>query len=117
MAVTRLSAATSVLSAVAVGALLSGCSASVKVEKPEAKMSAEKVADLTAEKLAATYKQPKPDVTCPEDLAAKVGTTSRCTLTAEDGSSVGVTVKVTSVEGTKMNFDIQVDDTVSPAPS
>lgn len=117
MAVTRLSAAASLLSAVAVGALLTGCSASVNVEKPSLKMSADKVANLVAEKLAATTGQPKPNVTCPEDLPAKVGTTSRCTITAENGDTAGVTVKVTSVEGTNMNFDFKVDDTASPAPS
>ncbi|SDN12073.1 protein of unknown function [Streptomyces sp. cf386] len=117
MAVPRLSAAASILSAVAVSALLAGCSASVNVEKPELKMSAEKLADLVAEKLAATMNQPKPNVTCPDDVSAKVGTTTRCKLTADDGSSLGVTVTVTSVEGTKMNFDIQADETASPAPS
>ncbi|WP_031478162.1 DUF4333 domain-containing protein [Streptomyces bicolor] len=117
MAVPRLSAATSILSAVAVGALLTGCSASVKVEKPELKMSAEKLADLVAEKLAATANQPKPDVTCPEAVPAKVGTTTRCKLTAGDGSTLGVTATVSSVEGTKMNFDIQADETPTPAPN
>ncbi|MFI6014991.1 DUF4333 domain-containing protein [Streptomyces sp. NPDC051243] len=117
MAVPRLSAATSILSAVAVGALLAGCSASVNVEKTEPKMSAEKLANLVAEKLASTANQPKPDVTCPEDVPAKVGTTTRCTLTADDGTSLGVTATVSSVEGTKMNFDIQADETPTPAPN
>ncbi|MCL8015840.1 DUF4333 domain-containing protein [Streptomyces sp. AS02] len=117
MAVPRLFAATSILSAVAVGTLLTGCSASVNVEKPELKMSAEKLANLVAEKLAATANQPKPDVTCPEDVPAKVGTTTRCKLTADDGTTLGVTATVSSVEGTKMNFDIQADETPTPAPS
>ncbi len=46
-----------------------------------------------------------------------MGTTTRCTLTAKDGSTLGVSVKVTSVEGDKINFDIKADDTASPAPN
>jgi hypothetical protein len=52
----------------------------------------------------------RPDVTCPEDLAAEVGAETRCTLTAEGlEGEYGVTVKVTSVEGDTANFDVQVD--------
>ena len=52
----------------------------------------------------------RPDVSCPEDLEAKVGATTRCTLTADglDGT-YGVTVEVTKVEGDKASFDVQVD--------
>ncbi|QDP97158.1 DUF4333 domain-containing protein [Microlunatus elymi] len=52
------------------------------------------------------------DVTCPGDLQGKVGTTMRCTLTAGD-SKYGVNVKVTSVEGNKVLFNIKVDDQAS----
>ncbi|OEU86567.1 hypothetical protein DB35_22905 [Streptomyces abyssalis] len=90
------------LAAAAAGALLVGCSS-------EAKMPKDKVADTVAEKLAAQTGQPKPDVTCPEDLVGKVGTSMRCKLTASDGSSLGVTVKVTSVDGDKINYDIKAD--------
>lgn len=117
MAITRLSATASILSTVAVSALLAGCSASVNVEKPELRMSAGKVADLVAEKLAATTGQPKPNVTCPEDVPAEVGKVTRCKLTADDGSTLGVKVTVTSVKGTKMNFDIEADDKVTPPPN
>ena len=115
MAAARLSAATWAISAVAVGALLVGCSASVNVGKSEPKLSADKLAATVAEKLAATTGQPKPNITCPEALTGKVGNTTRCTLKANDGSTLGVTVKVSSVEGGKINFDIKVDDTASPA--
>ena len=70
------------LAAAAAGALLVGCSSE------EAKLPKDKVANTVAEKLAAQTGQPKPDVTCPKDLAGKVGTTMRCKLTASDGSSV-----------------------------
>ncbi|MFD4690383.1 DUF4333 domain-containing protein [Streptomyces sp. NPDC058463] len=103
------------LSAAAAGVLLVGCSGSVSVGSSDPKLSSDKLADTVAEKLASTTGRPKPDVTCPEDLAGKVGTTTRCTLTAKDGSTLGVSVKVTSVEGKKINFDIKADDTASPA--
>jgi hypothetical protein len=117
MTMTRLSAATSILSAVAAGVLLVGCSATVEVGRSEPKMSADKLATTVAEKLAATTGQSTPDITCPEDLVGKAGTTTRCTLTADDGSTLGVTVTVSSVEGDQINFDIRADDTASPAPN
>ncbi|WP_030351591.1 DUF4333 domain-containing protein [Streptomyces scopuliridis] len=117
MTTTRLSAAPSILSAIAAGVLLAGCSASVDVGTSTPKLSADKLATTVAEKLAATTGQPKPDITCPEALAGKVGTTTRCTLTADDGSTLGVTVKVSSVEGDEINFDIKADETASPAPN
>jgi hypothetical protein len=95
--------------------LLAGCSASVNGEKSEPKMSAKKVATLVSEKLASTTGRPKPDISCPEDLVGKVGTTMRCKLTANDGSTLGVTVKVTSVDGDQINFDFEADATASPA--
>lgn len=112
---TRFSAATWSLSAVAVGVLLAGCSASVSVGNSEPKLSADKLATTVSEKLAAAMDRPEPDITCPEDLLGKVGTTTRCTLTADDGATLGVTVTVSSVDGSHINFDIKVDDTVSPA--
>ena len=117
MAIPRSTAATWSLSALAAGLLLVGCSASVDVGSSEPKMSADKLADTVAEKLASTMNQPKPDVTCPEDLAGKTGTTTRCTLTADDGSTLGVSVTVTSVDGDRIDFDIKADETASPAPN
>ncbi|MFF3637170.1 DUF4333 domain-containing protein [Streptomyces sp. NPDC002250] len=108
-------AAITAVSAAAVGALLSGCSASVNVGESTPKLSADKLASTLSAKLAAATGRPKPDVTCPEDLKGKVGTTTRCTLTANDGSTLGITVKVTSVDDGKINFDFKADDKVSPA--
>ncbi|MFJ6510089.1 DUF4333 domain-containing protein [Streptomyces sp. NPDC091406] len=117
MPIARTTAVTWSLSAVAAGALLVGCSGSVSVGNSEPKLPADKLATTVSEKLAATTNQPEPDISCPEDLAGKVGTTTRCTLTAKDGSTLGVSVKVTSVEGDQINFDIKADDTASPAPN
>jgi hypothetical protein len=113
----RLSAAAWSLSAVAVGVLLVGCSGSVTVGTSTPKMSSDRLATILAEKLAATTGQPKPDITCPEDLTGKVGTTTRCTLTADDGSTLGVAVKVTSVDGDQINFDFEADGTASASPN
>ncbi|MFF7328618.1 DUF4333 domain-containing protein [Streptomyces sp. NPDC008150] len=117
MATPRPPAATPILTVVAVGALLVGCSASVQVGTSTPKLSAEKLAAQVAEKLARTTGQPKPDVSCPEDLRGKVGTTTRCKLTADDGSTLGVTIKVTSVDKNTINYDYRADDSASPAPS
>ncbi|MEV0094779.1 DUF4333 domain-containing protein [Streptomyces sp. NPDC050738] len=103
------------LAVAAAGALLVGCSGSVHVGSSDPKLSKDKLADTVATKLASTTGQAKPDISCPEDLAGKVGTTTRCTLTASDGSTLGVTVKVSSVEGKQINFDIKADATPTPA--
>ncbi|MFE5123696.1 DUF4333 domain-containing protein [Streptomyces sp. NPDC056669] len=115
MTTPRLSAATSILSAVAAGVLLVGCSASVSVGKSTPKLSADKLATIVAEKLAATTGRPEPHIARPEDLVGKVGNTTRCKLTADDGSTLGVSVTVSSVDGNQINFDVRADDTASPA--
>ena len=52
------------------------------------------------------------DISCPGDLEGKVGTEMRCTLTAGE-DELGVSVKVTSVDGDNVKFDIQVDQETS----
>ncbi|MFC8723337.1 DUF4333 domain-containing protein, partial [Kitasatospora sp. NPDC057198] len=107
--------------AAAAAALLAGCSAEVHVGNARPaqtsggdavlpKVSADKLEKEVAKTLAEKYDQPEPTVTCPGDLAGKVGTTMRCKLTAEDGSSLGLTVTVTSATGTGLKYDIKVDD-------
>ncbi|MDF3300952.1 DUF4333 domain-containing protein [Streptomyces tropicalis] len=104
----------SILALAAGSTLLLGCSASVEVKKSTPpKLSAGKLSTTLSEKLAAATGQPRPHVSCPEDLVGKVGTTSRCTLTADDGSTLGVTVKVTSVRGDRINYDFKADDKAS----
>ncbi|MFF7753423.1 DUF4333 domain-containing protein [Streptomyces sp. NPDC007971] len=114
----RTTTAISILSVAAAGTLLLGCSASVEVKKSTPpKLSADKLASTVSEKLAAQTGRAKPHITCPEDLTGKVGTTERCTLTADDGSTLGVTVKVTSVSGGRIHYDFKADDKASPAPN
>ncbi|MFF7145933.1 DUF4333 domain-containing protein [Streptomyces nodosus] len=115
MAMARTSTVTWSLSAVAAGVLLVGCSGSITIGNSAPKLAADKLADTVAEKLAASTGQEKPDITCPEDLVGKVGNTTRCTLTAADGSTLGVSVTVSAVEGSRIDFDIKADATASPA--
>ncbi|WP_405610518.1 DUF4333 domain-containing protein [Streptomyces sp. NBC_01511] len=110
-----LSAVTWGLSAVAAGVLLVGCSGSVSVGDSAPKVSKDKLSDTVAEQLAETTGQAKPDITCPKDLVGKVDNTARCTLTAADGSTLGVTVTVSAVDGDDIDFDIKADDTPTPA--
>lgn len=117
MNIARLTTAAWSLSAVAAGVLLVGCSASVSAGTSEPRLSADKLATSLADKLATTTGQPKPDITCPEDLVGKVGKTTRCTLTANDGSTLGVTVTVTSVDGDQIQYDFEADKSASPAPN
>ncbi|MBI0297639.1 DUF4333 domain-containing protein [Streptomyces sp. PRKS01-29] len=91
------------------------CSASVSVGKSTPKPSADKPATVVAEKLAATTGQRKPHIACPEGLVGKAGSTTRCKLTADDGSTLGVSATVSSVDGDRINFDVTADDTASPA--
>ena len=52
----------------------------------------------------------RPDkIDCAGDLKAKEGKKMRCTLTA-GGDDLGVTVTVTEVEGTTVNFNVEVDE-------
>lgn len=49
-------------------------------------------------------------VECPDELAAEAGATTRCTVTAPDGSEIGATVTVDEVDGSDVNFSVEVDD-------
>jgi hypothetical protein len=80
------------------------------------RVSADKLAKTTAQKLAAARNPAEPKVTCPGDLIGKVGTVLRCQLVADDNSTLGITVTVTSVQGTQVNFAIKADDKATPAP-
>jgi hypothetical protein len=76
----------------------------------DAALSAGQVA-TSAEKALERKIGVRPDITCPKELAAKVGATTRCTLTAPgDPTEYGVTVKVTSVDGETPDIQVQVDD-------
>lgn len=64
----------------------------------------ERISTLLTEKVGQ-----KPDeIDCPAGLPGKVGKTLECTLTA-GSDQLGVTVTVTSIEGSTVNFDIDVE--------
>jgi hypothetical protein len=49
------------------------------------------------------------DVACPGDLKGEIGETMRCELTAGT-DKLGVTVKVTEVDGTDVKYSAEVDE-------
>jgi uncharacterized protein DUF4333 len=73
---------------------------------PTAEVAGATVAQSVLDQLTAGGKKVD-QVTCP-DLSARVGASTRCTLTA-GLDKYGVTVTVTAVQGTDVKFDIQVD--------
>lgn len=75
---------------------------------PSASIAGSEVAQSVRTELTAKGKQVD-RVTCP-DLAAQVGASERCTLVSGT-ATYGVTVTVTSLQGTDARFDIQVDET------
>ena len=69
----------------------------------------EELAESVSTELGKQVGQEPDEVVCPDDLDAEVGAETRCTLTHE-GTSYGVTVTATEVDGSDVNFDIQVDE-------
>lgn len=73
------------------------------------------VAQSIREQLASEFGDPiddVPDVTCPGDLPAEVDASIRCTLSDLDGDYT-ITVTVTSVDGGKAFYNIEIDDAPS----
>jgi hypothetical protein len=66
------------------------------------------VANQISDQLAEQFGR-RPTVTCPDSLKGDVGATLRCQL-QDQGSTYGVTVTVTSVEGGSVKFNFKVDD-------
>lgn len=63
-----------------------------------------------ADSLEAQVGQRPDSIDCPGDLAGEIGHEMRCTLT-DGADQYGLTVTVTEAEGTRVDFDIVVDDT------
>jgi hypothetical protein len=85
--------------AVAVVAGVSACSSSV----PKADVANAINSKLTEQGIAATA-----GVTCPEDLDAEVGKSTRCSFDVA-GQPVDAVAKVTSIQGSQANFDITTE--------
>ncbi|MHB8681560.1 MAG: DUF4333 domain-containing protein [Acidimicrobiales bacterium] len=94
---------------VAFGAVASGCTASASIGIGPPVVAKSTVEHNVAVQLANETHQPLPNISCPGDLTAKVGTTMQCVLTAQ-GSTVryGVTVTVNSVSNGTAHFSAQV---------
>ncbi|WP_203217407.1 DUF4333 domain-containing protein [Nocardia arthritidis] len=103
----RRTAATALMILTVAGAAGCGASSDSSVSKSD-------VQSQVSDKLAAQVGEKPKSVTCPGDLAAKVGTVMRCDLVDNQGYGYGVTVTVTSVEGKDVKFDIKVDDHAKP---
>ncbi|MDX6648377.1 MAG: hypothetical protein QOJ97_328 [Solirubrobacteraceae bacterium] len=67
------------------------------------------VEQAAKEQLTATVGQTPKSIGCPGDMKAKVGETMRCTLTADDGTKLGVTITVKKVDGDKATYEVAVD--------
>jgi hypothetical protein len=86
--------------------LLAGLAACGGSDVLTADTVAESAEDALEEQIGA-----RPDISCPDDVEAKVGEETRCTLTGgDDPTEYGVTVTVTSVDGNNATFDVVVDD-------
>ncbi|MGW7293856.1 DUF4333 domain-containing protein [Streptomyces xiamenensis] len=83
--------------------LATGCSSGEPV------VDKDEVAEQASAALEERVGQAPDDLTCAEDLPAKVGASIRCELTA-GGQTYGVTITTTSAEGDNAEFDILVDD-------
>lgn len=86
---------------------LSGCSASVSLGGST--LDTEEVEAEVADQLEGQVGQRPASVDCPEDMSGEQGEVHRCTLSADDGSTIGVTLTMTDDEG---GFDIEVDSEV-----
>ncbi|WDZ91545.1 DUF4333 domain-containing protein [Nocardiopsis sp. HUAS JQ3] len=70
---------------------------------------AEQVAQQSATQLEAVVGRAPEDFSCPQGLPAEVGAEIRCNL-VDGGMNYGVTITTTSVDGTDVQWDIEVDD-------
>lgn len=71
---------------------------------------ADEVARRAEESLGEKYGT-RPDITCPDDLAGKVGATTRCVLGVEgDDTKYGMTATVAEMDGATYHLDFAVDE-------
>lgn len=100
------SLAAAFITVIALGSLAS-CSGSVSVGAKA--VSASDVEDQIMSQLTDADGVGPDSASCPDDLEAKVGATLTCTATSGT-ETVNIEAKVTSVDGTDVNFDLsQVD--------
>ena len=83
---------------------VTGCSFSISSNQDKTVAKSE-VADQISDKVNEKAGHKPQSVTCPDDLKATVGASLDCHM-SYDGQTYGVNVTVTSVDGSKVNFDI-----------
>jgi Domain of unknown function (DUF4333) len=105
-------------------ALFAGCSGKAKVGQVTSKslisattteaspltVDKDRLAALAKQKLEQAAGQQAKGVECDGAIEGTVGATQRCTLTAMDGTTIGVTATVLSVKGDDFNIDFKADD-------
>ena len=74
------------------------------------KISGADLQRIAANALRSKYGRQPDSFTCPDDMPAEVGETTRCVL-ADDGVRFGATVTIKSVEGNNVTVDVKVDNT------
>ena len=76
-------------------------------------------ADIETEVQSALSKsvgQEAPKATCPDELKAEEGATTRCYMDFPEKKRLGITVTVKSVDGDTAKFDVQADDKLTTTP-
>lgn len=86
---------------------LVGCSAQAGISS-EVQVSSGKLAGSVKQWLVDHGYEAK-SVSCAGNLSGKIGATQKCTMTAPDSSTRGVTATVTKVEGVSIDYDIRID--------
>ena len=101
--------------------LVSGCSFGDGGEGGVPPTSGETVAPTDvlgqAEKLIGPKMPKGSTLECPDPLAAVVKSTTTCTWSSPDGSSIGMTLTVTDIEDGRASLHFKNDDAVTPSPS
>ena len=92
---------------VTAGAALAGCGMLGGSSVPAAEVEEKVTSELTE-----LVGQEPDDVSCPEDLPAEEGAGITCVLSA-GGETIDVDVTVSSVDGSDVQFDIEVADAVN----
>jgi hypothetical protein len=82
--------------------VFAGCGGADTVSRAE-------VEKQTREGLTKSVGQQAPPAKCPKELKAEVGATTRCTMDFPESKRLGITVKVTEVDGGNVKFDIEAD--------
>jgi hypothetical protein len=95
------------LVALAVG--LSACGGPATLSKEDVAKEAQAQLDAVAQE---NGQESFPKITCPDDLKAEKGATTRCTAATPDGE-LGITAEVTDVKDDKAQLHFQADDQIT----